>query len=523
MTHLPQPVVIDNTTGIIVNESNDDSLADQAAAALFDNEENTNKTTGVIASFVDSYTHHKHTLPLEVWLEQEFAKYPDLWRDDAERRETALTIVATVQKNNDEKADLYAHLDKGKSRESWLAKKIEQGASSAGVTDVSQYAQGIDDVLKYANQKNWEAVIRNDGLISQNPNLDGFIAEHHHANTFNIDAAAKGSAYRAKVLESKPGEIYGKNSMDIGIYDGNGKLVRRYQSKYGADADTSAELFKKGDYRGQQKLVPEGHGNTNSTEIIEIDGVSSKPLSKEAAKELQQKAQSEAQESRVYEWNDANRMTIAKEIGKKALVGAALTAGFQGARILGRRAWNTLTGKKNQSGNEDLQEFFESSIKSTANVGAQVAVSGALVVAAKSGWVKVLKGTPAGEIANIAYVAMENAKCLYKFAKGEMTASETLDAIGNTNCSAIGGIAGAVEGAALGVQVGALAGPIGAAVGAFVGGVVGGIAGSTIGEAVYQGGKAIVKTAAKVVKSAYEGTKAVAKGVFNILTFGLFA
>ncbi|MDP2902383.1 MAG: hypothetical protein Q8N96_04660 [Methylovulum sp.] len=514
MTHLPQPVVIDNTTGFIVNESNEALLADQAAAALFDNAENTNKTTGVIASFVDSYTHHKHTLPLEVWLEQEFAKYPDLWRDDAERRETALTIVATVQKNNDEKADLYAHLDKGKSREAWLAKKIEQGAGSAGVTDVSQYAQGIDDVLKYANQKNWEAVIRNDGLISQNPNLDGFIAEHHHANTFNIDAAAKGSAYRAKVLESKPGEIYGKNSMDIGIYDGNGKLVRRYQSKYGADADTSAKLFKKGDYRGQQKLVPEGHGNANSTEIIEIDGVSSKPLSKEAAKELQQKAQSE-QESQVYEWNDTNRMTIAKQIGKQAVIAAAFNAGFQGARILARRSWNALTGKENRPANEDLQEFFTSSLKSAGNVGVQVAVSGAVVVAVKSGWLSVLKNTPAGKIANIVYVGMENAKCLFKCAKGELSPLEALDAMGNVTCTAVGGLAGSVQGAALGLALGP--------VGAFVGAVVGGIAGSAIGDAIYAGGKVIVKTAAKLIESAYENTKAVAKGMFNAVTFGLFA
>ena len=234
----------------------------------------------------------------------------------------------------------------------------------------------------------------------------------------------------------------------------------------------------------------------------------------EKHKAAQQKAQLEA-ELKQYDWNDVNRLNIAKEIGKKALVAAAFTAGFQGARILGRRVWNSITGKKNQSGNEDLKEFFESSIKSAKHVGVQVAVSGALVVAAKSGWISVLKNTPAGEIANIAYVAIENAKCLYKFAKGEMSATETLDAMGNTNASAVGGLYGAMKGAAYGLAFGG--------VGAFVGAVVGGIAGSAIGETVYQGGKAIVKTAAKVVKSAYEGVKSVAKSVFNTVTFGLFS
>ncbi len=523
MTSLHQPVVIDNTTGVILVETNEDRVADQAAAELFDNEENAAKTGSVIADFVASYTRHKNTQSLDVWLNQEFANYPDIWINDAERYETTLQVIETIQQANEAKADLSAHLDKGKSRESWLAKKIEQGASSAGVVNVGNYAQGIDNALKQANQKNWEVITNRNGAINQSLNLDGFIAEHHHANTFNIDAVAKGSSYRAQVLEPKAGETYGKNSVDIVIKDANGKTVRRYQAKYGADADTSADLFEKGDYRGQRKLVPEGHGNTNSSEVIEIEGISSKPLSKEAAKDLQRQAQLDA-EAKQYQWNDANRINIAKEIGKKALLGAAFSAGFQGARILGRRVWNHLTGKENQSVNEDLQEFFASSIKSAVHVGVQVAVSGALVVAVKSGWIKALQGTPAGQLANIAYVGLENAKCLMKFANGEMTADETLDAMGKTSCTALGGLVGAIEGAALGAELGALTlNPVGIAVGGFIGAVIGGIAGSAIAEPLYQGGKAIVKTAAKVIQSAYEGTKAVAKGVFNTVTFGLFA
>ncbi|MDP3839926.1 MAG: glycine zipper domain-containing protein, partial [Methylococcales bacterium] len=172
----------------------------------------------------------------------------------------------------------------------------------------------------------------------------------------------------------------------------------------------------------------------------------------------------------------------------------------------------------------DLKEFFDSSIKNAACVGVQVAVSGALVVAVKSGWIKVLQNTPAGQLANIAYIGLENAKCLIKFANGELTADETLDAMGNTTCCAVGGIYGALQGAALGAEIGALTlNPIGIAIGSFIGAVVGGIAGSAIAEPLYQGGKAIVKTAAKVIQSAYEGTKAMAKNVFNTVTFGLFA
>jgi hypothetical protein len=357
--------------------------------------------------------------------------------------------------------------------------------------------------LEQSNANNWNVITRNDGFISLSPNLDGFIAEHHHANTFNIDAVAKGSPYRARVLEPKPGETYGKNSMDIGIYDGNGKLVKRYQSKYGADPEKTAELLGKGDYRGQKALVPKGHDKDikGSVESIEIDNVKSKPLTKKEAKELQNQAQ-QKYEAKQYEWNEVNRIAITKQIGKQALIGACITAGMQGSRILARRVWNSLTGKTNPSESEDLKEFFESSIKSAGHVGAQVAVSGGLVVAVKNGWMgKFFKDTPAGLIANIAYLGLENAKVLYKLSKNELSKEDAIDAIGQTTTTTVAAIACAVKGAELGASLGSVFGPIGTAVGGFVGGVGGGMAGSSIGQAVYAGGKAIVRAAVDTVRS----------------------
>ena len=107
-------------------------------------------------------------------------------------------------------------------------------------------------------------------------------------------------------------------------------------------------------------------------------------------------------------------------IGKQALVGAALACGFQGARVLGRRVWNFLRGKENPPASEDLREFFGSSVKSAGHVGAQTAVSGAVVVAANNNRIKVLKDTPVGLIVSIGYVWMENAKVLFKLAKGDL-------------------------------------------------------------------------------------------------------
>ena len=503
---------------LLSEDKHQKDISDRVVRDVFKNEENAKKTGEVIHSFVASYEAYKATMALSPWLIQEFHRYSELWRDEADLQQSARDIISAVEVREKNKAELNAHLDREMSQESWLAKKIEQGAQAAGVADVAKYAKTIDAAIETANRRNWEAITRLDGQISQSPNLDGFIAEHHHANTFNTDAAAKGSRLRAEVLEPAVGEAYGKNSVDVVIRDENGKIVRRYQSKYGSDADATEALFENGDYRGQQKLVPEGHGdsiNAKTTETIEAEGVSSKPLSKEEAKELQRRAQQEY-EAKQYEWKDGNRTAVARQIGKQALIGACVTAGFQGARILGRRIWNRLTGKENQSVDEDLRDFFESSISGAANTGVQVAVSGGLVVACRSGWLgSAMKNTPAGQVANIAMVGMEGAKALYKFAKGEISGEEALDVTGRAAVVTVASVAAATEAAVLGASIGAVLGPVGAAVGGFVGAVAGGMAGSAVGEAIYEGGKAVLKTAASVAKSISSGIVNAASSAVN--------
>ena len=488
--------------------ASDEALADRTAEDVFGSEDNARNTAGLITSFVSSWERHKHEKTPAVWLADEFRRYPDLWTGEEEIVSTANEVVAGVEQANADKASLHAHLDAGKSKASWLAKKIEQGAAAAGAASVGDYAANIDQTLEAANKQMFKTTHRWDQNLDEfvakrNWHLDGFIAEQHHADTFNLDAAAKGSPLRAEVLGSQ-----GKNSVDVVIKDGDGNIVRQYQSKYGQDAEATRKLFEKGDYPEQERLVPSDQEGDipGSTDRLEADGVHSKPLTKDEAKLRQEQAQQE-QEIRQYEWNEVNRIEIAKSIGKQALVGAAIACGFQGARILGRRVWNFLRGKENPPASEDLREFFESSVKSAGHVGAQTAVSGAVVVAAKSGWINLLKYTPASTIAGIVHVGMENAKVLFKLAKGELNGEEALDALGNCTASTVGGLAGA---AAVGSMFG---GPVGAV----IGGVAGYMAGSKIGEAVYEGGKAIVKTAAKVVKGVVEGTVKVAKNVGRML------
>ncbi|PQJ97289.1 hypothetical protein CXB77_02825 [Chromatium okenii] len=521
-SNMTQSTSATNDFELLNDEQVQQQHANQIAVQVFHGEENAEKTGNLITTFVDSYSRQRHELPLNEWLTSEFRLYPMIWQDDAEIITTTNEIIVSVTAANEAKTALYTHLDKNKSRDSWLAQRLEMGAKQAGVINVGEYAAGIDRALTDANDQFRERVLNQDGTISINPHLHGLLAESEIANQFNIRATTSGSTVRAEVLNET-----GWNSHDIVLKDAAGKPIENIQVKSYADTEQLIKNLK--DHKGypegttivvheeQVQRVQEEFPDRKVTSKIEVDDVAVDMPSREELKQLQEDAQRDA-EIREYEWSEVNRVNVAKAIGKQALAGAAITAGMQGARILGRRIWNSITGKENPSVNEDLQEFFESSVKSGANVGVQVAVSGAVVVAAKNGWLgALLKNTPAGRIANIVYVGMENAKVLFKFATGELSGEEALDAAGNVSCSAIGGLMGAGYGMAQGAALGAIFGPIGIAVGGFVGGVVGGMAGSTIGEAVYAGGKAIVKTAVSVMKSIAEGVKNVVTSVASAL------
>ena len=510
-----------------VPDGRDEASADRVADEVFGGEANAEQTGALITRFVASYERNKDRQALDEWLTAEFRQYPTLWRDEAELESTAREIIAAVEASDAARASLQAHLDQGKSRESWLARRIEEGAAAAGVVQVGDYARQIDQALLEANVRSLDAIYTRqedwlgDWSVSASPHLHGFLAEIEVANQFNLDAGAAQADVVAEVVGST-----GLNSADLVIRDASGRLLQDVQVKSYADVEQAISNIRAHDYRAgttllvhedQVEPVQRAFPHLRVTSRLEAGGVVSEMPSYGRLKTRQYAAQSR-EEARYYEWNDVNRISIAKGIGKQALIGAGIVAGMQGVRILARRVWNAVVGRRNPPVSEDLKEFFESSLKSGGHVGARVAVSGAVVVVAKSGWLgAVLKGTPVGRIANLVYVGMENAKILYKFAQGEVSGVEAVDAMGNVSCSTLGGLAGAGLGMSKGATIGAGLGPIGAVVGGLVGGVIGGMAGSKIGEAIYAGGKAIVRTAAKVLKTVWEGAKETAKAIGRAL------
>lgn len=324
-----------------------------------------------------------------------------------------------------------------------------------------------------------------------------------------MNAEATGSTYRAKVLEPN-GNGYAKNSVDIVIVDGDGKVARRYQSKYCKDAKATEQAFEHGDYRGQQKLVPEGQESSiakKATTVLEApDGTTSNPLTKSRVEQMRDEAQSG-------KWNDLNwneyaakdiAIGIGKQAGYAALQGAAIGAGFDVAQKL----WN------GESVNAD--EVVETAIVSGADFGVKAAAAGALKVGVEKDIIKVIpKGTPAGTIANIAFVAVEDAKVLGKMATGELTMKEGVEKLEQTTVATVAGLAAMGEGAAIGAAVGAVFGPVGIAVGGFVGGTVAYMAGSKVGEVTVKCAQKLRDVGRKAVRTVASGAKRVVGRVVN--------
>ena len=108
------------------------------------------------------------------------------------------------------------------------------------------------------------------------------------------------------------------------------------------------------------------------------------------------------------------------------------------------------------------------------------------------------KGTPAGTIANIAHVAVENVKIAGKMATGELTVKEGLEKMEQTTVATVAG---------------SVFGPVGIAVGGLIGGTIGYMAGSKVGETIVKGAQKIRKTVGEGIKSAAKTVIEVAKSI----------
>lgn len=482
----------------------------------------------ILQDFLSSYAEKPEDMSDEEWLRGKLKQeLPE--KSDEEIDETAKEITQGVKTYDENLASLNQSCSEGIPKEQWLSDTLRDAAVGVNVNQFGEYLAGIDQAISEANDAMRETIMTQQGIVSQNPNLDGFIAEQHHVNTFNVNAALKNSNFRAMRLDRPEGGSFGKNSADIKIYDKNtGQTIHRYQAKVYKTAEQSIKALDPSRYGNQRGLVAKGQAQETIIEKNLPDGsrksvtdriggtdkvdVESDPLSKKQGKQYQENTQSSGRTPDKMSWNRFTTAELTLNIGKQAAMAgvgaAALTTGIgMAAKIV--------KGEK-----IDGNQMIETALKTGADAGVKSATAGALKVGIEKGLVPLAKNAP---VVSIACVAIENIKVLSRYADGELTGKQTLECMGRNTVAMLAGLKAGGEGALMGAAIGSVFGPVGMAIGGVVGGIVGYMAGSTVGGAIYDAAKEVGKTAVSVVKSAGSMAYSAIRSVGSTISRGISA
>lgn len=452
------------------------------------------------------------------WLSEQIAEeLPH--KGKGEVRKLAEEITESINQYEQDLTELNKSCKLGTTKESWLAQKMLDGAKGMEINALGDYLKEIDQCMAQANQQMARTVLRADDDVSQNVNLDGFIAEQQHVNQFNARAALEKSPYRARVCVPESGQ-YGKNSVDVMIDNQKTgqKGVARYQMKYGRDSQATADLLKHGDYGNQRLVVPKeqveeiknrfpGKSVTDCIGGTEEIPIHSDGLEKSQIKELQKNAQENRNIPKT-DWNNFQTKELALNIGKQAgQVG--IHAAFLGTGL--HLVKNVISGDPLEA-----DEAVETALVTGADAGVKAAAGGALKVVSEKELLSLLPpGTPAAVITKIACVGIENIKILLKVAKGELTMSEAMERMGRTSVSMYAGLSAGAVGAGIGAAALSWIPLVGTVVGGVIGGIVGYTAGSKVGETIFESAKKVVKTGVKVIKKIGEGVKNIASSIVD--------
>lgn len=480
--------------------------------------ENVEKIYSIQRSILESYAENKDNMEMDDFLAMELKKYlPEEGEESINK--SVREIISSVEKVDELKVDINKAIAKGRNRNAWFSDIIVQKSSYDKTLDTARYMESLDEAMKRANSGMQEVITTKGSeytIPNMNPNLDGFIVEQHNVNSFNKASTLKGSDIRAEVLRAKPGQGYTKNSVDMVVKDGSGKIIQRYQAKYGKDAKSTINMIKNGKYDNQRLLVPpeqvdevkKAFPNKTVTSTIEVDDIKGTSLTKKEAKKLQKEAQNKGfLDNNLNEYTTKDlALGISREIGYASMQSAVLSSGvYLGTKFL--------SGE-----NIKKEEVIEQAIITGADTGVKCATAAGLKIASDKGLIPALaKGTKANVFSNIAYLGIENVKIWSKVASGEMTVKEAMEESEKTAGALAGSIMMSESGVAVGASLGLVFGPIGATVGGFVGGMVGAAIGSKVGRTIVAGAQKVRKVVTNICKTTFSTVKSCFNGVRDFL------
>ena len=405
-------------------------------------------------------------------------------------------------------------------------KEAQLVANVFSAKSVNNYIDTVNTAIDNANKTLVESVTTKAGTINQNPNLDGFIFEEHHAGTFNIDAAIKQKSYYAEALKPETGETYGKNSVDLAIKN-TGKNVRKYSAKAYKNAKESAKAFYDKitgyKYKFQSKLVPTDQTGdiANSVDKIKYGDVESKGITKTEIKDIQKDLQSGNKKDILNFKKDVNTISISKQIGKQAMVNGTMGLGIGMAANIGTKI---IQGKE-----VEVEEVIEAGIKTGASMGMATAVAGGIRVAVEKKVIptvfsRILTNNTIGAIAAS---SMDIIGIAFKLGSGEISLGQAVKDVGKSVGAAYGAIVASGWGYAGGMAIAGMIGlgtigAVGTILGigvAIVAGAVCTVVGSKVAGAIANGigtvTGAIVDGAVGIVKVGKEVVKSIASGIWD--------
>ncbi len=304
--------------------------------------------------------------------------------------------------------------------------------------------------------------------------LKGFLFEHIMATKFNQNAARAGKNVRAIVTGSTKGG--GHDAADIRLIGARGE--RLAQAKVSDNPTWLARKATDPKYDGMDVVTLEDQAEAVNRKLAQR-GETRKVVTKVQADRVSSGSTTTEELARATENPKLYRLGMeARQVSVEAL-----DAGAKGA-IGGLVVGGALSAIGNVgaylSGKVDARTAGRKTAKDAATSGARGAATSALGAVIRRGGSRIPTLTKSNVATAVASGVIEVGVSVFAFAKGEITAEEAAERIGETGCAT-----------ASGIYVGAAAGAVFGPPGAIVGSVVGYMAMSW----VYQSSLAILRQA----------------------------
>lgn len=370
------------------------------------------------------------------------------------------------------------------------------GANNSKV--YSDNLQSSIDKANYALQNEYNNRINvNEGF------LKGWLSEHWHAETFNINAKARGNS-------DVWAKVEGSNKTGEDISYGNSYYRIMAELKYNHTAARTCGRISDDAYIGKDKIVPKDqleliraiaqkradkiefnrpdkarhYQDTadNASDRLEMDGITSKPLDEVRAKEMAEdfKRNGEIDPEKFgltteefVSWSD-----IGRESGQAALHAAVLSAAISAAP----HVWNTLK-EYIDNGDVNLNELSKNGtlvMNSSTTAGLRGGISAALTASCKTGLMgKSLKSLSPSAIGMATTIAINVIDYSLKLHRNEISHQEFANYCIKDSLI--------LSSAMIGAAIGQVIIPV-----PLIGALVGNLVGATLGGLAYGGGNQII-------------------------------